>query len=190
MIPRYHYLIKPVGSEYNNTKIIGGVELTVNATIENAKFVNRIGEVISVPDDSEQLKPGDIVVVHHNVFRTYLDMKGRKRKSNEYFRDENYLVPLDRIYLYKSDDKWRALNHYCFVKPVEYRQESEILRTDKEEQHTGVITYSNDFLESKGVYDGDSIGFTKNSEYEFEIDGDKLYRMQTQDICLTITEKE
>ena len=53
MIPRYHYLIKPVGSEYNNTKIIGGVELTVNATIENAKFVNRIGEVISVPFDRD-----------------------------------------------------------------------------------------------------------------------------------------
>jgi co-chaperonin GroES (HSP10) len=190
MKPRYTYLIKPVGSEYNNTKKVGDQELTINSTIENAKYVNRIGKVVATPDDSEQLKPGDLVVVHHNVFRTYLDMKGRKRKSNEYFRDENYLVSLDRIYLYKRDDKWRGLNYYCFVKPVEYRQESEILRTDKEEQHTGIIAYSNDLLEEKGIYNGDSIGFTKNSEYEFEIDGEKLYRMLTKDICLTITEKE
>ena len=190
MKPRYAYLIKPVGSEYVNTKKVGDVDLTVNATIENAKYVNRVGEVVSTPDDSEQLKPGDLVVVHHNVFRTYLDMKGRKRKSNEYFRDEQYLVPIERIYLYKRDGDWRALNHYCFVKPVEYRQESEILRTDKEEQHTGVVAYTNDYLESKGVVNGGSIGFTKNSEYEFEIEGEKLYRMQTQDLCLTITEKE
>ena len=190
MKPRYHYLIKPVGSEYNNTKNIGGVELTVNATIENAKFVNRIGEVISVPDENEELQVGDIVVVHHNVFRTYLDMKGRKRKSNEYFRDENYLVPYNRIYLYKRDGKWKSINNYCFVRPIDYVQSSEILRTDKNEEHVGEVVYSNVFLNKSGIEDGDLIGFTKNSEYEFEIEGEKLYRMQTNDVCLTITEKE
>lgn len=188
MKPRYHYLIKPVGSEYNNTKVVGGVELTVNATIENAKYVNRIGEVISVPDGSDELQVGDIVVVHHNVFRTYLDMKGRKRKSNEYFRDENYLVPIDRIYLYKRDGKWRSLNHFCFVRPVAHVDDSELISGKKLEDHTGEVVYTNDYLENKGVSEGSNIGFTKNSEYEFEIEGEKLYRMQTQDICLTITE--
>ena len=190
MKPRYTYLIKPIGSEHITTKKVGDQELTINATIENAKYVNRIGEVVSAPDDSEQLKPGDLVILHHNVFRTYLDMKGRKRKSNEYFRDGKYLVPLEKMYLYKRDGVWRALNHYCFVRPVDYRQESEILRTDKEEKHTGVVAYTNEYLESKGVYNGDTIGFTKNSEYEFNVEGEKLYRMQTRDICLTITEKE
>ena len=190
MRPRYNYLIKPVGSEYNNTKNIAGVEFTVNATIENAKFVNRIGEVVATPDDDSELQVGDIVVVHHNVFRTYLDMKGRKRKSNEYFRDENYLVPIDRIYLYKRNDAWRSVSHYCFIKPVDYVQESEILRTDKEQEHTGIVAYSNDYLERMGIFEGDKVGFTKNSEYEFNVDSEKLYRMQTQDICLSITETE
>jgi hypothetical protein len=190
MTPRYSYLIKPVGSEYNNTKKVGDVELTINATIENAKFVNRIGEVVSVPDGDSELRVGDIVVLHHNVFRTYLDVKGRKRKSNEYFRDDNYLVSIDKIYLYKRDSKWRSVKNYCFVKPVDYIQESEILRTDKEQEHTGIVVYSNNYLEKMGIFDGSMVGFTKNSEYEFNVESEKLYRMKTEDVCLAITETE
>ena len=52
----------------------------------------------------------------------------------------------------------------------------------------GLIEVSNAYLQSKGISKGSKIGFTKNSEYEFEIEGKKLYRMQTRDICATITE--
>ena len=119
MRPRYGYLIEPLGGEYNNTKNVGGVDLVVNTTIEDASFVNRIGIVKGLPttDNETELKVGDIVVVHHNVFRTYLDMKGRKTKSNEYFRNNSYIVPLERIYLYKRKDDWKALKAFCFVRP-------------------------------------------------------------------------
>ena len=101
MNPRYGYLIEPLGSEYNNTKNISGVDFVVNTTIENALFVNRIGVIKGIPTNIEdnELQVGDIVVVHHNVFRTYLNMKGQKTKSNEYFRSGSYIVPLERIYL-------------------------------------------------------------------------------------------
>ena len=190
MIPRHQYLIKPVGSEYNNTKTVGGVELTVNATIENAKFVNRIGEVVSVPDENTELQVGDLVVVHHNVFRTYLDMRGRKRKSNEYFRDGLYLVNPDRIYLYNRNNQWKAVNEYCFVRPIDYIQGDGVHRTDRYEDHVGEIVYGNKQLTEKGVDDGDLIGFIKDSEYVFEIGEEKLYRMKTNDICLILEKTE
>jgi len=190
MRPRYGYLIEPLGGEYNNTKNVGGVDLVVNTTIEDASFVNRIGIVKGLPttDKDTELQVGDIVVVHHNVFRTYLDMKGRKTKSNEYFRGNSYIVPLERIYLYKRKDDWKALKAFCFVLPVDYTQDSVILRNKEKEDHVGLIEVSNKYLESKGVIKGSKIGFTKNSEYEFNIEGKKLYRMQTRDICATITE--
>src|SRR5210317_1623991 len=99
MNPRYGYLIEPLGSEYNNTKNISGVDLVVNTTIEDAAFVNRIGVVRGLPTNIEdnELEIGDIVVVHHNVFRTYLNMKCQKTKSNEFFRETSYIVPLERI---------------------------------------------------------------------------------------------
>lgn len=185
MNPRYGYLIEPLGSEYNNTKKIAGVDLVVNTTIEDASFVNRIGVVIGTPENSE-IKVGDLVVVHHNVFRTYLNMKGNKTKSNEYFRDGMYIVNPERIYLYKRKDDWKAVETYCFVLPVDYTQDSAILRDKKKEDHVGLIEVSNKYLESKGIVKGTKIGFTKNSEYEFNIEGKKLYRMQTRDICLKI----
>ena len=190
MNPRYGYLIEPLGSEYNNTKNIAGVDLVVNTTIEDASFVNRIGVVKGLPTNIEdnELEIGDIVVVHHNVFRTYLNMKGQKTKSNEFFRENSYIVPLERIYLYKRKDDWKALKAYCFVLPVDYSEDSVILRNKEKEDHVGLIEVSNTYLQSKGIFKGSKIGFTKNSEYEFNIEGKKLYRMQTRDICATITE--
>lgn len=187
MTPRHGYLISPLGSEYNNTKSIGGVDFVVNTTIEDAAFVNRVG--IMNRSISGEIPEGSEVVVHHNVFRTYLDMKGRKRKSNEYFRDNAYLVSPDRVYMYRPPNgEWRATDHWCFIKPIEYIQDSEIIKTDKEQQHTGEVVYSNNFLESKGIKAGDVVGFTKDSEYRFDIDGEKLYRMKTSDICLIVNE--
>lgn len=188
MNPRYGYLIEPLGSEYNNTKNISGVDFVVNTTIEDASFVNRIGVVKGIPTNIEdnELQVGDIVVVHHNVFRTYLNMKGQKTKSNEYFRSGSYIVSLERIYLYKRKNDWKALKSYCFVLPVDYSQDSVILRSKEKEDHVGLIEVSNTYLQSKGIYKGSKIGFTKNSEYEFDIEGKKLYRMQTRDICLEI----
>ena len=86
MKPRWDYLIKPYGEAYNNTKKIAGENFVINTSLEDATFVNRLGVVCAVPNGG-QVPQGSIVVVHHNVFRTYLDMKGKKRKSNEYFRD-------------------------------------------------------------------------------------------------------
>ena len=118
MKPRWDYLIKPKGKEYNNTKKIAGLDFIVNTTIEDAKFVNRLGIVCASPKNSE-IKKGSVVVVHHNVFRTYLDMKGNKRKSNEYFRDELYLVPEERIYMYDDGSGWKPTKDFCFISPVE-----------------------------------------------------------------------
>lgn len=180
MNPRWDYLIKPYGKEYNNTKTIANKDFVVNTSIEDATFVNRLGVVFAVPSGG-QIPVGSLVVVHHNVFRTYLDMKGNKRKSSEFFRDEMYLVNPNKIYLYAEEDKWKTTDGYCFVSPVDYIQDNEIYRSDKQkEEHLGVIKHGS----IPNVNEGETIGFTKNSEYEFEIKGERLYRMRNSDICI------
>lgn len=180
MKPRHGTLIKPLGQEYNNTKEINGITLIQNTSIEDVDYINRIGVVVS-PRNNSDLQEGDLVVTHHNVFRTYYDMKGNKRKSNEHIRDNLYLVYDDKIYMYKRDDKWNAYRDYCFIKPVDYEQDELLHRSDKiEEDHIGVIKYIN----HKELKPGDRIAFTKNSEYKFIINDEKLYRMKTRDICI------
>lgn len=180
MTPRWDYLVTPLGKEYNNTKKIANQEFTMNTSIENANFVNRIGIVNAIPIGGE-IPVGSVVVVHHNVFRTYLDMKGKKRKSNEYFRDEEYLVHPDKIYMYDDGSGWETTKEYCFVSPLDYIQDGEIYRSDKtKEEHVGLIKHSSIYPE------GTKIGFTRNSEYEFTIDDEKIYRMKNSDICIKL----
>ena len=41
-------------------------------------------------------------------------------------------------------------------------------------------------LEKLGVKEGDEISFTPHSEYEFNIEGEKLYRMFTDNITMVV----
>ena len=182
MTPRWDYLIMPCGEKYNNTKKIANKDFIVNTSIESAAFVNRLGIVCAVPSGG-QIPLGSMVVVHHNVFRTYLDMKGNKRKSNEFFRDNEYLVDPSKIYLYYENDVWKTTDGYCFISPIDYVQDQEIYRSDKQkEEHVGFLSYG----VIPEVSKGDKVGFTKNSEYEFNIEGKKLYRMRNSDICIKL----
>ena len=62
-------------------------------------------------------------------------------------------------------------------------KENSYLYEEGFETNTGYIVYGNKHLEKLGVKEGDKINFTKDSEYEFNIDGELLYRMRTLDIC-------
>ena len=46
------------------------------------------------------------------------------------------------------------------------------------------LVYSNDYLDSLGLTVGALIGFTPSSEYEFNIDDKKLYRIQSKDVTI------
>ena len=62
------------------------------------------------------------------------------------------------------------------------------LYEEGEEENTGVVVYSNPSLESLDIYTGSKVNFTKNSEYEFTINDQKMYRMRTNDICVLLNE--
>jgi hypothetical protein len=37
-----------------------------------------------------------------------------------------------------------------------------------------------------GLSEGDEVAFTPDSEYEFNIDGEKLYRVNSDNICILL----
>jgi len=50
----------------------------------------------------------------------------------------------------------------------------------------GSIRYINQELIDFGLNEGDTIVFTPDSEYEFTVDGEKLYRMYTNNITMAV----
>ena len=173
----FDFVIKPKGSRYNNTTKVGSSELILNTEVYNHQFVNRQAIVKSVPTAFEtEIQPKDEVIVHHNVFRRWHDVKGKERNSRSYFDENTYLVKEDQIFLYKRYQEWKAIKGYCFVQPI---KDTNHLTGDIEKLCVGKIIYSDGSFE-----EGDLIGFTPFSTYEFIIDGKRLYRVMTQFITI------
>lgn len=79
----YDFIVEPVGDKYSNTVNVGDKKLVVNTKIENWKFVNRLARVVETPAAfSTPIKKGAIIIIHQNVFRTFYDMKGEKKKAD------------------------------------------------------------------------------------------------------------
>ena len=173
----FDFVIEPKGNRYNNTKKIGDKDLILITEIFNHQFVNREAIVRSVPTAFKtDIKPGDTIIVHHNVFRRWHNVKGEEKNSRSYFDENTYLVKEDQIFLYKRNDDWRACNGYCFIQPIKKRDS---FNTDQEEPCIGIVKYTDGSCNI-----GDLIGFMPFSKYEFIIDGKRLYRVMTQFITI------
>ena len=182
------YIVEPIDGRYSNKKDVEGQELILNTSIEDHKFVNRSGIIIETPiiKDEYDLQIGDEVIIHHNVFRRYYDMRGNEKNSRNYFEEDKYFCFSDQIFLYKRSGKWYTPPGFCFVKPI---KSTNNLTEDKEEPLTGVLKHLGSDLKSFGLQDNDLIGFTPNSEYEFVIDNEKLYRVPLNSISIKYERK-
>ena len=62
-----------------------------------------------------EIKIGDEVIVHHNVFRVWKDIRGVEQNSKSYFKEDQYFVQQDQMYLYKQNNQWKSIDNYCFI---------------------------------------------------------------------------
>ena len=185
----YSFIIQPKNGRYTNEVEVGDKKLIVNTTMDDHKFVNRVGIVMSVPliGDTD-LSVGDEVIVHHNVFRRFYDVRGNEKNSTSYFKEDMYFCYYDQIFLYKHNNQWKAPGNFCFVKPI-LKKEKQIISDEKEQKRIGILKYGNSSLEAFKIHEGDLVGFSPSSEYEFIIDENRLYRMRTNDITIKYEHK-
>jgi hypothetical protein len=174
-------MVEPVNGRYTNNKKIGEKELILNTTIENHKFINRKGIIKETPINNSILKIGDEVIVHHNTFRRFYNVRGQAKDSSNYFDNNNFFVYIDQIFLYKRNNKWLTPPGYCFVKPI---KNNNLLSEAKEKPLTGVLKHLGSDLKDFKLNNEDIVGFTPNSEYEFLIDGERLYRIPINSISI------
>ena len=173
----YNFVVTPKGERYNNKKKVDGGELILNTEIYNHQYVNREAIVISTPIVGDtDIKAGDTVIVHHNVFRRWHNVKGIEKNSRSYFNESIYMISSDQIFLYKRNDTWKAPKGYCFVKPLKAIDQFNI---ESEKPLQGIVKYSDGTVEVN-----DLVGFRPSSEYEFIIDGERLYRVLSNFITI------
>jgi co-chaperonin GroES (HSP10) len=178
----YDFIVKPYGGRYDNSIKVGDKELVLNTKIETFKAVNNIAEVVAVPlAVRTNIKVGDKVIIHHNVFRVFYDMKGRKKNSRSLFKDNTFFASLDQIYMYGDLGNWKAFGDRCFVMPLKSKDS---LTLDKEQKLIGILKYGNSSLEALKISPGDLVGYTPYGEFDFIIDDQRLYCMKSNDIVI------
>ena len=167
------FIVSPIGERYNNSKKVGDKELILNTEIYNHQFVNRLAKVIATPLlFSSPVNVGDEVIVHHNVFRRWHDVKGREKNSRSYWKEDKYLIQEDQIFLYNK----KAMPGFSFVKPLESIDNFNIKR---ERPLVGVVKYSDGTFNKEEL-----VGFDPVSTYEFVISGERLYRVLNKFITI------
>ncbi len=179
----FSYLVRPVGDRYDNKVSVGDKELIINTSIESFKSVNNLAEVVAIPlaIENTDIKVGDLVIIHHNVFRRFYDIRGKQKNSRAYLMEDLYFCELDQIYLYKQDTKWNTVGDRCFVKPL---KNIDHFKLDKEQRLIGILKYDNSSLNELKINRGDLVGYKPYGEYDFIVDGERLYCMKSNDIVI------
>ena len=173
----YNFVVTPVGKRYNNVKKVGDKELVLNTEIFNHQYVNRQATVISKPIIGDtDIDVGSDVILHHNVFRRWHNVKGVEKNSKSYFNEDTYIVQPDQIFLYKKFWQWHSPKGFCWVKPIKNKDK---YANSETQENIGIIKYTDGSFEIN-----DLVGFTPISNYEFVIDGELLYRVYTKFITI------
>jgi|TARA_R100001460_G_scaffold1983_1_gene6876 hypothetical protein len=173
----YNFVVKPIGKRYNNVKKVGDKELILNTEIFNHQYVNRRAKVLSTPIVGDtDIETNDDVILHHNVFRRWYNVKGIEKNSKSYFNENTYIVQPDQIFLYKKFWEWHTPKGFCWVKPI--KNKNKYSSSDTQE-NVGIIKYTDGTFKVN-----DLVGFTPISNYEFVIDGELLYRVYTKFITI------
>tara|TARA_B100000780_G_scaffold80316_1_gene54662 strand:+ start:547 stop:1110 length:564 start_codon:yes stop_codon:yes gene_type:complete len=183
----YSFLVKPVNDRrYDNVSKMGDVDFLISTSEEDHVASNRFAEVLNVPIGyTGEVKIGDTMLVHHNVFKFYNDMKGVQKSGKSFFKDNLFLIDPDQFFLYGRDGEWYGYDKYCFIKPSPVKAYM-LNKSGQEEPLFGTIKYINKQLEDLGLKVGDEISYIPESEYAFNVDGEKLYRMYTSSIALKL----
>jgi len=166
---------------------LGDSEIYIETKFNEFEHRYNYGTVAAVPSKySTDVKVGDILYFHHHIV---VD------SSSHIIDEDHYFVSYDpnggyasQAYAYERDGKITMLNDWIFVKAQEPETEEKtaagiFVIQAKKMPNEGVVYLSNPELEEWGVSVGNTIGFSKNSDYLMELsDGTKVWRMRNTDL--------
>jgi hypothetical protein len=170
------FIVIPKGKITTSIKNVNNKNIILNTELQNHNYVNRIGVVIAEPlINNTNIKKGDEIIVHHNVFRRFYDIRGKEKNSRSYLEENKYLVNQQQIFAVKKE-RWECLKGFCFVKPL---KEDKMFSMDFEKPGIGIVKYTDGSIEKNAL-----VGYKLGFEYDFYIDKEKLYRVPANQITI------
>lgn len=171
-----YFLVRPLdGKKYNDTTDSG---ITTTTSVEDYRYTQRVAEVISTPIGyNGVVENGDKVIVHHNTFRIQYDNQGVPLPSKYHIKGNLFYLEPELTYMVIKGDEKIALFPYCFAEPI---VEDVKFEGVKEVENVMKLKYPNNDLIRQGFNVGDKIHVKKDSEYQFDLFGEKLYMFKSK----------
>jgi len=170
----------------NEIKLNSGLSLIVDTKFEPHKHRAFYGVVVELPaKDETPVEIGDKLYFHHSIIFN----------ENYQIAEDLFLVAYDKrggydtlCYAYEHDGVIHTLGDYVFLTPPEKKEEvSEsglFLGFQKKVEDRGYVKYMNELGDELGIQVGDLVGFTPNSDCDFVINDERLWRMRLQDLTV------
>jgi len=176
---------------HEDTVIVNGKELFMDVSYNEMKNVRQYGTVIALPNSLPKgvdldIKMGDKVYCHHFLV---------SEENKVYFHEKEniYSIYWHHIYARVRKGKLKMVSHWNFVRQKiedesNYMTQSGIYTKPEaeDEELFGYVEHMNDDLKDMGIKIGDEVIFSKNSEYDMQIEGEKLLRMRNFDILAKV----
>jgi len=179
----HYFIISPLNGERYVNKTEAGV--IINTSIEDGFTTQRLSIVEQTPVGYKGIiDVNDIVVVHHNTFRTELNNQGIPIPSKKNIKDNLFYIEEELIYLRVRGEDVKANMNYCFVEKV--YNFCDIYKETRVQEQYGKIVYANQNMIERGLVEGTRVGFKKDSEYSFDIFGRELYMMKDHRLLITV----
>lgn len=171
---------------------IGGTKMYLDSKFD--EFGNRFmeAEIVSVPSKyNTGAKPGDTLYFHHHIVLNKDFSLG----------DNMYIVPFhpqgnrnNMANAYKNEDGINMLGQWVFLEPMESSKKikSQLIELVEQEvdNDRGRLLFTSNDISEEGLEIGDVIYFSKNSDYEMEVDGRKVWRMLINDLLYVATKEK
>ena len=187
----YYFVVK-LPKLTNDEIKLGDQEIYLETKFNEFEHRVNEGEVVHTPLKFDTpVKPGDTLYFHHLVVinggMPFADYK------------DHYVVSFDpdvainsHAYAYRPQgtEKVLALDGWSILRPA-FEEEVEhamfdVVEYNEKPRTTGVVVSPSQDLEEMGVSVGDTVGFKKNMDYTFKVDGEDYFRTRTTDLLYVV----
>lgn len=184
-----HFIVHLPKRVNDTMTLSSGLELYIDTKFNEFEHRVNEGEVVSVPYKHDvPVKPGDTLYFHHLVvINEGQDITGKKDHYIAYFDKDTAINNQSFGYKSKETGVFHPLNGWSVLAPHEEPKKKlseiiEVVELNEPPVTKGVVAFDSDDLKAIGVKKGDVVGFKKNHDYRFKIDGLEYYRTRVEDL--------
>lgn len=188
---RNNFVVHLENTMVDQVELSNGVSLYIDTKYDEFKHRVNEGEVAYIPYNyNTEIETGDTIYFHHLVvLNGGQKLPGHDNHYVVFYNPDTVINSQVIAYRKKGSNSVIPMSGWSILKHVdepEKELKSSVIELVKlKEDNTpskGAIAFDSEDIKTLELNVGDVVGFAKNMDYRFKIDGDEYYRVRTEDL--------